>query len=372
MNRYLGKMHKQKRKNRIFIGVLALGTILATSCGSSETQSNTSDSFEGQTLTVANWKDYGSDISWAVAQFEEETGAKVVHQYFNSLEELLQLLRDGGVGKVDVALPNLAYVQPAITDDLLEKIDTSKLKNYSELDENLKQHPDLKSEGNLYGVPWMWGSTSLAFNTETPPADAGKWSSLWNPSNKGKVAFFDDVTTAIMTAALYIGEDPYNPDLAKIKDSLIELKNNSKVFWASADDWTKGFATGQITSGNLWSGLAGTEIGRGQPLKYVIPDEGAVGWLDSWAIVKNAPNKELAYKWIDYMTSAEYQQKWAEDTERSSPAPANLVATKAISKETAQRIGAVAEWLPKLTLQKSLPAETMKEWTKLWEEVKAG
>lgn len=43
-----------------------------------------------------------------------------------------------------------------------------------------------------------------------------------------------------MTAALYLGEDPYNPDLSKVKKSLIELKNNSKVFWASADDWTKG------------------------------------------------------------------------------------------------------------------------------------
>jgi spermidine/putrescine transport system substrate-binding protein len=364
-------MTKKMKQKLAFISFLTLGALIATSCGGSEPEGTSSDSFKGQTLTVANWKDYGSDISWAIEQFESETGAKVVHQYFNSEEELLQILRDGGIGKVDVALPNLAYVQPAIADDLLEIIDTTKLQNYAQLDENLKQHPDLSSGGKIYGVPWMWGSTGLAYNTATPPADAGKWASLWNPENKGKVAFFDDVTTAIMTAALYLGEDPYNPDLSKVKESLVALKSNSKMFWASADDWTKGFATGQITVGNLWSGLAGTEIGRGQPINYLIPDQGAVGWLDSWAIVKNAPNKELAYKWIDFMTSAGYQQKWAEDTERSSPAPANLEATKAISKETAQRIGAVAEWLPKLTLQKSLPAETMREWTKLWEEVKA-
>jgi len=364
-----------KTQKRLYgtIAAIAIGALISASCGGSDDSgSNASTSFEGQTLTVANWKDYGSDIPWAIEEFEAETGAKVIHQYFNSLEELLQMLRDGGVGLVDVALPNLAYVQPAIADNLLEALDTSKLKNYGELDPNLKEHPDLFSDGDVYGVPWMWGSTSLAYNTETPPADEGKWASLWNPANKGKVAFFDDVTTAVMTAALYLGEDPYNPDLGKVKQALKDLKANSKVFWASADDWTKGFSTGQITVGNLWSGLAGTEIGRGQPVKYVIPDEGAVGWLDSWTIVKDAPNKELAYKWIDYMTNAKFQQRWAEDTERSSPAPANLVATKALSEETAQRIGAVAAWLPKLTLQKSIPADTMKEWARLWEEVKAG
>lgn len=365
------------RKNyKNFFGMISavvIGALFAASCGGSDgSGTDGSTSFEGQTLTVANWKDYGSDISWAIEEFQAETGAKVVHQYFNSEEELLQMLRDGGVGTIDVALPNLAYVQPAIADNLLEPLDISKLENYDVLDSNLKEHADLSLDNKIYGVPWMWGSTGLAYNTDNPPADEGKWASLWNPANKGKVAFFDDVTTAIMTAAIYLGEDPYNPDLNKVKQALKDLKANSKVFWSSADDWTKGFATGQITVGNLWSGLAGSEINRGQPIKYVIPDEGAVGWLDSWTIVKDAPNKDLAYKWIDYMTSAKFQKRWAEDTERSSPSPANLEATKALSKETAQRIGAVAEWLPKLTLQKAIPADTMKEWAKLWEEVKAG
>ena len=53
------------------------------------------------------------------------------------------------------------------------------------------------------------------------------------------MAFYDDPTTAVMTAALYLGEDPQNPNLDKVRKALQQVKANSKLFWASANDWTK-------------------------------------------------------------------------------------------------------------------------------------
>jgi len=40
---------------------------------------------------------------------------------------------------------------------------------------------------------------------------------------------------------------------------------------------------------------AGVDVG------YVIPEEGALAWLDCWAIAQGAGNRELAYHWINYM-----------------------------------------------------------------------
>lgn len=348
---------------------LALTTFVAAGCGGG---GSSGDKEGDKTLVVANWKDYGSDMDWVTAEFEKQTGAKVVHQYFNSEDELLQMLRTGGVGKIDVVLPNLAYVQPGKNEGLLQPIDEGKLEHLDALIPELVNSEALVIDGKRYGVPWVWGATSLAYNPETAKGDTNSWSMLWDPANKGKVAFFDDPTTAVMTAALKLGLDPHKPDLDAVRKSLTELKANVRVNWSSADDWTKAYSSGAIVAGNLWSGLAGTQIANGDSIKFVIPAEGGVGWGDSWSLVKDAPHEQLAYDWINFMTSKEFQERWANDKDRSSPAPANMEAQKALTPETRDRIQAHPEWLKELALQTALPPETMQAWTELWQEVKAG
>ncbi|MBT9258658.1 MAG: extracellular solute-binding protein [Clostridiales bacterium] len=322
-------------------------------------------------LVVANWKDYGSDLPWAVEAFEKKTGVKVVHQYFNSEEELLAMVREGGIGKIDVILPNLAYVQPALRDDLLQPLDLQSLSHIKEIYPELLDLPDLQKDGRPYCVPWMWGSTSLAYNTEKVSGPVDSWSLLWDPQMRGKVGFFDDAPTAIMTAALYLGEDPYDPPLDRVKEALLDLKKNVKLYWSSADDWLKAFHTGAITAGNLWSGLAGTQMAQGDPIAFVIPKEGSVGWLDCWAIVKGTAHEDLAYQWIDYMISTDFQVRWAKDPERSSPAPANRTAHEMLPQEVARRIQSDPEALGHLFMQRDIPPETLQRWIELWQEVKA-
>lgn len=360
------------------IAALVLAPILVAALAVSSASSGTyrgglraAQPFKGQTLVVANWKDYGSDMPWVVKQFQQLTGAKVVHQYFNSEEQQLNMLRTGGIGKIDVALPNLAYVQPAAKQNLLQPIDTSKLTNWAQLYPKLRQQAGLRSGGKLYGAPWMWGLTSLAYNTSVIHQKIDSWAALWDPQYQGKVAFFDDPTTAVMTTALYLHEDPYHPDLSKVRNALMSLKKNSKLFWASADDWTKAFSTQSIVIGNLWSGLAGTQIAHGDPVAFVVPKEGSIGWLDSWAIVRNAPHRDLAYAWINFMTSKQFQARWATDPNRSSPAPANRSAQATLSKKVIKRIQANPDWFSKLTLQNAIPQKTLQQWTELWQEVKA-
>src|SRR5919108_322309 len=323
-----------------------------------------------KTLVVANWKNYGSDIPWALKQFKEQSGATVVHQYFNSEQQLLSMLKSGGVGKIDVALPNLAYVQPAIEDNLIQSVDPSTLSNYERLYPKLRDLEELKRDGNSYGIPWMWGTTNLGYNSSEIKDSINTWAVLWDPTYRGKVGFFDDPTTAILTASLYLGENPEDPDLGKVEEALVDLKPNVKTFWSSEDDWTKAFSTGAVTLGNVWSGLAGTMIAKGDPLTYLLPQEGGVGWVDTWTIVTDAPHKELAYQWIDFMTGASFQSQWAVDRRRSPPSPANQEAHEQLGRKVVNRIQDHPEWLERLAMQKGMPQEQLQEWTELWERVK--
>jgi len=53
--------------------------------------------------------------------------------------------------------------------------------------------------------------------------------------------------------------------------------------------------------GVIYSGEAIYTQRENPDLEYVIPMEGTNVWIDGWVVPKNAPNKENAEKFIDFM-----------------------------------------------------------------------
>ncbi len=106
--------------------------------------------FKGQSLVVASWQHYGADDPATLQMFTEQTGATVKNVFFTSEDDLLQMLRQGGVGKIDVVLPNLEYVQPAASQRLLQPIDTSRIAAWSSLAPRLRNDPSLRLNGEVY------------------------------------------------------------------------------------------------------------------------------------------------------------------------------------------------------------------------------
>ena len=98
------------RKSVFAAALAAMAALAIAGCGS-EDSAGGSDS---NTLTVLAWKAYGADDPWAVKEFERTNGAKVKFVYMKSEDGMLQTLQQGGVGKIDVTLPNLQYVQPGV------------------------------------------------------------------------------------------------------------------------------------------------------------------------------------------------------------------------------------------------------------------
>ncbi|MBW4022687.1 MAG: extracellular solute-binding protein [Proteobacteria bacterium] len=354
--------------------VLAAGASLALPAVA-RAQSSGAQAFKGQTITVASWQNYGADDAATLKMFKDMTGATVKNVYFTSEDDLLVMLREGGVGKIDVVLPNLEYVQPGAQQSLFQPIDTSKVTAWNTLEPRFSGDPSIRLNGDVYAVPWVQGATSLAVNPAAVHPAPTRWSVLWDPANKGRVAFFDDPTTAVMTAALYLGENPQKPDLAKVRASLLDLKKNVKLFWSSGDDWNKAYTTGEITMGNLWSGLAGTLKTNGHALDYILPDDGTVLWGDTWAIVKNTPHLDLAYAWINFLTSPQYFVQWITKPgpNQELAVPVNTAAVKALPQSASDKLmaGPLLTFKGPVALQTGISPAALKTWTQLWEDVKA-
>ncbi len=291
---------------------------------------------QAKEIRVLNWQGYGTDEKWATDQFEQKTGIKVVHDYFNSEQEMLTKLRTSP-GTYDVVLFNNTFVMEAVNAGLLQPIDTSKIPHFADLTPSLRDSDRFVKDGKHYAVAWVWGVTSIAYSTEKFPGAPQSMDAIWDPANAGKVGWRDDAVESVQFGALATGQDMNAPtDMEKIKQKLEALKPQIKTFWSSEDEWNKYFAAGDYTIATYWSGSAArSKKAFKLPVGFAVPKEGAIGWFDGLAIPVDAPNPEGAYAFIDFMVSPEFYVKW--DTDVGAPASANAKANAALPEDAMNR-----------------------------------
>ncbi|MBR0596497.1 ABC transporter substrate-binding protein [Sinanaerobacter chloroacetimidivorans] len=348
-----------------FILVMILVFSLTNCGGGNEKASDT----EQATLNVVNWKDYGSDNSEFVAAFEEAYNCKIVNQYMSSEEDLLTKLRTSKPGEIDVCLPNCTILTAAIEEGLLKEIDPGKLKNFDVMFERFKTQKEVMKDGKYFAVPFVWGSTAIAYNTDEIKEPPTSMKALFDEKYAGKIAFRDDYNDAVMAAAIVTGQDPNNPtDLDAIKETLLAQKKLNRTYWKTGDEFSKLFAGGQITIGMMWSGQAASMKQEGQPISFVVPEDGAIGWVDNWGIVEGTENEDLAYAFIDWMISKDFQYSWAAG---GGPAPVNQEAAEAINPDYAASAGMDENSLNRLFFMEYRSNEVKQQWNELWTEVKA-
>ena len=113
-------------------------------------------------VVLYNWADYIPDS--VLRSFTKETGIKVEVATFDSNETMfakLQLVNGKGY---DLAIPTTFFIERMKRADLIQSIDESKLKNFKNLEPSLLNQaydPD-----NKYSIPYLWGSTAIAVNTD--------------------------------------------------------------------------------------------------------------------------------------------------------------------------------------------------------------
>lgn len=330
----------------------------------------TGPAFSAGELHVLNWQGYGTDEAWALKAFEEKTGIKVVHDYFNSEQEMLTKLRTSP-GTYDVVLINNTFTGQAADEGLIQPIDASKVGNFADLTPALRDSVNLNRNGKLYGVAWVWGVTSFAYNTDVIKERPDSIESLWDPKFSGHVGWRDDATESVQLAAIATGQDMNNPaDLDKVKEKLRALKPQIKTFWSSEDEWNKHLAAKDYDIAVYWSGSAArSKKAFKLPVEFVIPKEGAIGWYDGLSIAANAPNPDGAHQFIDFMVSPDFYVRW--DTEVGAPASANAKANAQLPEDALNRsVLGDPEVVKRLQWMAPLTDETRQKFQEVWDEAK--
>ncbi|MBX2885616.1 MAG: extracellular solute-binding protein [Granulosicoccus sp.] len=321
-------------------------------------------------IRVLNWQGYGTDEAWSLEMFEEKSGITVVHDYFNSEQEMLTKLRTNP-GTYDVVLINSAYTKAAAEEGLIQALDMSKLENAADLSPGMRDNEALNFNGGTYGAAWVWGLTSFAVDTADVDPIPDTIEALWDESYAGRIGWRDDAVESVMLAAIATGQDINNPqDMDAIKEKLRALKPQIRTFWSSENEWNQFMSSNEFDIATYWSGSASRSKNQFKlPVEFVIPNEGAIGWLDGLSIATDAPQQSAAYQFINWMIDPEFYVKW--DTDVGAPASANAKALGQLDESAFNRsVLGDAEKVANVQFMGAIPDEQREAFLALWQETK--
>ena len=134
------------------------------------------------TLNLLVWEGY-ADPSFVKA-FEDENHCKISASYMGSSDELMAKLRGGSAGTYDVISPSSDVATSIATAGLAAPLDLAKIPSYGQLSAQLTSLPLVRSNGQVYGVPFMWGPDPIIYDTTAFAKPPESWNLFWDPKYK--------------------------------------------------------------------------------------------------------------------------------------------------------------------------------------------
>ncbi|ANT60054.1 ABC transporter substrate-binding protein [Salipiger sp. CCB-MM3] len=263
----------------------------------------TGASAEGK-LSLYHWFEYIPQE--LLDKFAEEYDVEVTMDTFDSNEALLAALKAGKMGSYDLAVPGDYMVKIMGDEGMLDTFEPGELSNFGNIEDkwlDVDFDPGRKSS-----IPYQWGSTSFSVNKEVYDGPLDSLSLIFEPPAelKGKINVLDTSGETLTLASLYLGIPQCSSDREQLK-ALNALVQAAKPDWASfGSDVAKDvLVSGDAAAGMIWSGFSAKARAEGAPIEYVFPKEGMIVWMDNVVLLKDAPNRENALKFMDFLLEPE-------------------------------------------------------------------
>ena len=326
------------------------------------------------TLNLLVWEGY-ADPSF-VRGFEEQYHCKVSASYMGSSDELVAKLRGGSTGNYDVISPSSDVATSIASAGLAAPLDLSEIPAYSQLSPQLTSLPLVRVNGQVYGVPFMWGPDPMIYDTTAFPQPPESWTIFWDPKYRGKISVWDDLSTVYMAAQI-LGYDKPEPtqlynltdlQLEAVKKKLLELKPNIRKMWSTGGELTNLFQNHEVVAAMGWPLMTNQLRKINFPAGEIIPRENTTGWIDHLMITSGSENKELAYKFLEYMVEAQTQKKV---TDVTGYTPANPQAALHMTPDERKNLHLddVDNYQKHIYFWQNVPRRA--KYNEIWNEVKA-
>jgi len=277
------------------------------------------DAGDENVVNVYNWAQYiGPDT---LKDFEDEFGIEVNYDIYDSSEVIDVKLLAGSSG-YDVVIHSNQFSSRLAPIGVFDKLDFSRLPNISNLDPEVMLQIDTYENVRGYTVPYHWGSTGYAWNVEMvrerlPNHSMDSADVLFDPKIVSKLAdcgvtLLDGPTDLFPMVLSYLGLDPNATDKRSLAAAEAQLKKvRPYIRYFSNQKMISDLPNKEVCVAMSWSGdyaqaaTLAEESGIDIDLRYTMPKEGSGLWIDGLYIPSDAPHKNNAHLFINYLMRAE-------------------------------------------------------------------
>ena len=347
-----GTYNRLRRRKAVHQNIACIAIGLLAACGQASHEPATSETAGAATqLTleepVLNFANFIEEIApETLPEFTRETGIAVNYDTYELNQVLESRLLVGNTG-LDLVVPGNNYLERQIAAGVYRKLDKSRLSNLKNVDPAILKLLERNDPGNQYAVPYVWGTHAFGYDVAKVEAALGgpapdSWALVFDPRYAAKLAqcgiiVVDAPWIMVSQALTYLGRDPNSErpeDLAAAMQTLMTLRPYVREITGStmSRQLVEGeacIAVGVNGDFHLARMLA-RDSGRKATIRYVIPKEGGILWIDVLAIPADAPHPENAHRLINYLLRPEVIAKVTAST---GFANANTAATHLIPAE---------------------------------------
>ncbi len=187
---------------------------------------------------------------------------------------------------------------------LVEELDAAKVPNLAHVLANLR---------SPFYAPHIWSPQVIIYNPDKVKEPPKTFADLLHPQWKGRVGVGDiNYFYIMMAAALAATGDVNKVDAEDTRALATKLNANGLRLYPSTDSIGAGIKSGEIDVGIMWLARVIMWQNAGIPVKASFQTEGSVLYISGMVVPKNAPNKALAFKYLNAMLEPGSQTRFAE------------------------------------------------------------
>ena len=286
------------------VSVIGLGLLLV-GCGKEKVSSTAQSAAPAeQIVTVFTFDEYTDPA--LLTEFKARTGVSVELKFYEETDEMVENLKSNP-GEYDVFLCEDGYIPILAGKRMIKTLDHSRLSNWKNLDQRRLDQPF--DPGNEFSVPYLWGTTLLAYRKDMIKDPVHSWKLIFDPALKDKVSFMNERMECYAGVLRSMGLNLPGADQAAITqaaDAMVNLINEHGLRMGGEKEVKQNLIDGSSALSMMFSGDAVRLAAENPeiPIGYFIPGEGATVWTDSFCISRDTTRLENAYKFLDFMLEA--------------------------------------------------------------------
>lgn len=245
-----------------------------------------------------------------VPAFEKKHGAKVIFEGTRSLVNLEKMQKNRDRPYMSVVQMDDPVMILAVREGLLDPLTPAKAPNLAALKAGTVHMDGMWAN---YLQPWL----GIAYNTKAMKAPPTSWGDPYDAKYKGRVVVpslqnTEGLPNIFAAAALASGKslDAAQTDADSGFKKLTALKPNILTAYTQQPQ-----AYNLLEQGEAWmisSAMSSYALERkaaGAPIELVAPREGVFAMPSGVAVVKGAPQSELAFAYVDALLGADLQSR---------------------------------------------------------------